>query len=641
MRRTNPFFITENISSGKKSSLHWVEESYNPGLFAKSSSQRSFLGLSLPQRKLRIFLICLLALVAALAVKSFYLQIIKGDHYFSLAESNRIRTSYSRAQRGIIYDREGKTLVKNVSGFSLLITPVNLPTSEESKKNVLAKVAAIAQISEAEISQKISDQRYYFQPIVVKTGIPYEQAMLLKVLSIDLPGVSLEVDAWRNYIFNFSSSHLLGYVGKISPEEYEAEEGRYLLSDNIGKTGLEKYYEEYLRGRHGEKRVEVDALGQEKKILSHSLPVAGSDVILALDADLQNKIYEVLEKRLGKSKAASVIVSDPRNGEVLALVDYPSYDNNLFALGISQDDYAALLNDERKPLFSRSVAGEYPSGSTIKLVFSSAALQEGVVNRQTAVSSVGGIWVGKWFFPDWRAGGHGITNVIKAISDSVNTFFYYIGGGYGDFQGLGIDRMVKYLDLFGLGNKTGIDLPNEKSGLVPTPEWKQQTKNEIWYIGDTYHLAIGQGDLLVTPLQVNSFTGAVANGGTLYRPRLAKEIVNPDSSHQAIGVEVIMDNFINPDNLKIVREGMRQTVTGGSARSLMSLPVAVAGKTGTAQWNSNKQNHAWFTGFAPYDNPSFCITVLVEEGGEGSSISVPIAGEIIRYWFGEQVVSNP
>ena len=635
MRRTNPFFITEIIDSGKRSSLGWVEDSYSPGLsdFSLAGVGQGFLGLPLANGKLRLFLAFIFLALALIAGRSLYLQSIKGEYYFSLAENNRIRINYSRAQRGIIYDRNGKPLVKNISGFSLLITPVGLPEDSQAQQAVLARVAGVAGIDQKEIEEKISDKRYFFQPIIIKTGIDYEQAMLLKVLSADLPGVTLEVDAWRSYIDGQSFSHLLGYVGKISPEEYEEKSAAYLLSDNIGKIGLEKYYEDYLRGHHGEKKVEVDALGQEKKILSYFSPLAGSDIVLAVDADLQNRIYEILEERLGQTKAASVIVSDPTNGEILALVDYPSYDNNLFSLGISQVDYQKLLDDERKPLFSRSIAGEYPSGSTIKLVLATAGLEEGVIDRQTSFNSVGGLWIGKWFFPDWRAGGHGSTNVVKAIADSVNTFFYYLGGGYGDFQGLGVERIVKYLDMFGLGNTTGIDLPNEKPGLVPTPEWKQALKDEIWYIGDTYHLAIGQGDLLVTPLQVNNYTVAIANGGKLYRPHLAREIIQADGVRQAVMPEVILDNFVQPENLQIVREGMRQTVTAGSARSLMALPVEVAGKTGTAQWNNNKENHAWFTGFAPYEQPTFVITILVEEGGEGSSIAVPIASEIIRYWF--------
>jgi len=247
---------------------------------------------------------------------------------------------------------------------------------------------------------------------------------------------------------------------------------------------------------------------------------------------------------------------------------------------------------------------------------------------------VGGIWVlDQWFFPDWKAGGHGIINVIKALAESVNTYFYYIGGGYLDFEGLGVEKINYYLSLFGLGRVTGIDLPGEKSGLVPTPAWKEETKNEVWYIGDTYHLAIGQGDLLVTPLQVNAYVVAIANGGKLYRPHLVKEIIHPDGQKELIMPEIVASDLISQQNIDIVREGMRQTIISGSAQSLYNLPVEVAGKTGTAQWNQNKANHAWFTAFAPYDNSEIAITVLVEEGGEGSTVAVPIARDVIYYYF--------
>ena len=288
-----------------------------------------------------------------------------------------------------------------------------------------------------------------------------------------------------------------------------------------------------------------------------------------------------------------------------------------------------------KPLFFRSISGEYPSGSTIKPVLASAALEEKIIDRHTSFNSVGGLWVGgRWFFPDWKAGGHGLTNVIKAIAWSVNTYFYYIGGGYGDFQGLGVERIGKYLKLFGLGETLGLDLPGESAGFVPTAEWKKKEKNEAWYIGDTYHLSIGQGDLLVTPLQVNSYTATIANGGRIYRPHLVKGIIAAAGQGEPLASQVIREKFISSQNLEIVRQGMRQTVVAGSAASLNGLSVPAAGKTGTAQWNSNKKNHAWFTGFAPFDQPDFCLTVLVEEGGEGSSLAVPIAREIMQYWFG-------
>ena len=634
-QQTSDFFIVNDIDLGRKSSLEWVEDSFVP-FSGTGSSRGQFLSLSLSEKKLKLFIILLFIGLFILLGRSFYLQVMKGNHYFTLAEENRIRTKYVKAQRGVFYDRNGEVLVRNISGFSLFITPVDLPRDEAGKENVLKNVSEIVDIEINTIKEKLIDRRYYFQPIAIETGIDYERAMALKVASADLPGVSLEIDTWRNYLGGDSFSHLLGYVGKINAEEYEDRRDEYLLSDNIGKIGMEKSYESLLRGEYGKRLVEVDAFGREKKIVSRTDFVPGRDLVLSLDANLQREIYEILSNHLRGGKVAVVVVSNPQDGEILALVDYPNYNNNLFATGISHDDYNKLIEDERKPLFMRSIAGEYPSGSTIKMVVASAALQEGIVNRNTSFSSTGGIWIlDQWFFPDWKAGGHGTTNVIKALAQSVNTYFYYIGGGYGDFEGLGIDLLNKYMRLFGLGEKLGIDLPGEKDGFVPSIEWKEEVKEEAWYIGDTYHLAIGQGDILVTPLQVNAYTSAIANGGTLYKPRLVREIIHGDGKKEVVMPEIIGSNFINNENINIVREGMRQTIvsSSGSARSLSTLPVSVAGKTGTAQWNRNKENHAWFTAFAPYNNPSFVITVLVEEGGGGSAVAAPIAKDILRYWF--------
>jgi len=287
-------------------------------------------------------------------------------------------------------------------------------------------------------------------------------------------------------------------------------------------------------------------------------------------------------------------------------------------------------------LFNRAISGEYPSGSTIKPVIAAAALEEGVITENTTVRSVGGITIGQWNFPDWRVGGHGIVDVRRAIAESVNTFFYYIGGGYQDFRGLGVDKIMKYGKLFGLDSQTGVDLAGEASGFLPTEEWKEKVKGEKWYIGDTYHLAIGQGDLLVTPLQVAAYTSAFANGGTLYRPHFVKRILSgSDQALKEVSIEPVRENFIDSHNIEIVRQGLRQSVTDGSSRRLQSVPVAVAGKTGTAQWSSKYPPHAWFTGFAPYDNPELVITILVEQGGEGSDTAVPIAEDYLKWYFGE------
>ncbi|MFA6422186.1 MAG: penicillin-binding protein 2 [Candidatus Buchananbacteria bacterium] len=633
------FFIAENINSGRRSSLNWVESSASTSWLNSEGLDTGFLSLSMSSKKIRFFFFIILAGILCLILRTAYLQIFRNDYYFGLAENNRIKTEYVKAHRGIIYDRNGKALVQNVFGFTLSMVPASLPKNDIDKKQVISEVSKITGVSLQEIEQKMtSTNPYYFQAVPIKTGIDYDKAMDIKIRASELPGVELDIDSWRKYLDGLSFAHILGYVGKINAEEYAKLTASYLLNDNIGKTGLEKQYENYLKGQHGQKKYEVDALGREKKIIYQVPFKAGDNLILSVDADLQDKIYQVLDGKLKGNFTASVIVSNPQSGEIMAMVDYPSYDNNLFARGITKNDYKALLENEQKPLFARSFLGEYPSGSTVKIVEAAGALQEGIITKNTTVNSSGGIRIGQWFFPDWKAGGHGSTNVVKAIAQSVNTFFYYIGGGYGDFKGMGVPLLDKYFLLFGLAEKTGIDLPSEAKGFVPTEAWKQETKKEQWYIGDTYHLSIGQGDLLVTPLQVNNYTSAIANGGKLYKPHLLHQINFYDGQFEIVKPEIIRQDFVHPGNINIIREGMRETIVSGSARSLSSLPVEVAGKTGTAQWNTTKPNHAWFTGFAPFNNPTFCITVLVEQGGEGSSIAVPIAHEIFDFWF---VNGNP
>ncbi|MBP6942572.1 MAG: penicillin-binding protein 2 [Candidatus Buchananbacteria bacterium] len=627
MKENRFFFVTETTLTGRRHGLSWVEDS-----FGGSNTGDDYLSLSLSSRKRRLLAAVIMGGLALLLGKAVYLQIIQGDHYLAQADNNRLRTTYVKPPRGIIYDSHGQSLVQNVSGFSLVMVPANLPKDETARRATIDQVAGLVAMSTAEIEAKLQEAHaYYYQPIVIKTGIEYDNAMLLKIKSSDLPGVSVEVDSWRSYVYGTSTAHALGYVGKLNAEEYKAGDGEYLLSDNIGKSGLEKQYEKELRGIYGQTQIEVDSYGRPKKVISESKAVSGSDVVLAIDSKLQEYIYTVLQNQLKEQYNAAVIVSNPQNGEILALVDYPSYNGNLFSRGISSEEYKKLLADPHKPLYARSVMGEYPSGSTIKPVVAAAALNEGIVTRDTTVLSTGGLHLGQWTFPDWKGGGHGVTNVTKAIADSVNTFFYYVGGGFGDFPGLGVEKLTDYYRRFALGKPTGIDLPSEQDGFIPSEAWKEEVKGEQWYIGDTYHLAIGQGDLTVTPLQINQTTATVANGGTIYRPHLVHEIKGP--AGRLIEPEVVSRVDVSAEALAIVRDGMRQTVVSGSARSLSSLPVEAAGKTGTAQWNTHEKNHAWFTGFAPFNNPTIAITVLVEAGGEGSSIATPIAREVLKFIF--------
>jgi len=315
------------------------------------------------------------------------------------------------------------------------------------------------------------------------------------------------------------------------------------------------------------------------------------------------------------------------------MISYPSYDNNIFIQG-NDSEYQELSQNIDKPFIFRALAGEYPPGSIIKPLLAIAGLSEGIITSKTNIFSSGGIRIGQWFFPDWKEGGHGNTNVVKALAESVNTFFYYLGGGFNDFKGLGQGKIRKYLSTFGLTRKTGIDLPGEKDGFIATPEWKREYKNEPWYIGDTYHLSIGQGDVLVTPLQVTNYTMLLANNGTLFVPHIVKAFRDPvDNTIKNKSLQIVSKDLFNLEDSILVKEGMRAAVTQGSARYLNDSVVEVAGKTGTAQVGGDKPPHAWFIGFAPYDNPKIVLTILIENGGEGSTIAVPAAKEIISFLF--------
>jgi len=445
----------------------------------------------------------------------------------------------------------------------------------------------------------------------------------------------------RQYLFPTYFSHILGYLGKLEPQDAK-ENPDYSLTEKIGKEGLESSYEKFLRGQPGQQLVEVDSQGKEQNVISQTPPQTGDSLILSIDADLQQSLQDSLSAELDrlKLKKAAAVAIDPRIGAVLAMVSLPTYDNNLFAQGISVQDYQNLENDPANPFLNRAIAGQYASGSTIKPLIGAAALQEKVITPSTTVNdSKGELDVPNQYnpqivyrYPDWKA--HGIVDIYSAIAQSCDVFFYTVGGGYGNIKGLGVDNLAKYFRLFGLGSKLGIDLPGEAEGLVPDAAWKMKVKNEPWYLGDTYHLSIGQGDLLVTPLQMAVATAAIANGGTLYSPRLVDKIVDSDKNIiETIQPDILRTNFISSENIDVIKKAMRQTVTDGSALMLNTLSVPVAAKTGTAQVAGQKNNNAWATVFAPYPNPEIVLSILIEEGGEGSSVSIPVAKEVLEKYF--------
>jgi penicillin-binding protein 2 len=651
----------------------WTEQSFLSDTGRKEMVSRTF-----NFAKLKYFYLTLLLAVFVIIGRSVWLQVVKNDYYSLLSEGNRLRAEVIEPKRGIIYANDLRPLVRNKANFVLYLRPIDLPKNELIRDELIRKMSLIldsentpngglsnsSSVSSAGGLALVSDSPSFYkikeslakvkmgslesyQPLFIADNIDYNKAMLIAIDLPSWPGVFLSSKIRREYLLPLATStptvltenslsHVLGYTGKINEQELKDLGKDYSLIDYIGKSGLEYSWEKELKGRAGSKNIEVDALGRQKKMINEVAALDGSNLLLSLDLDLQEKAEEVTKAYITKAglHRASVIIMNPNNGEILALVSLPAYDNNLFAKGISQEDYNKFLNDKDQPLFNRSISGEFPSGSTIKPIFAAGALQERVITETTSFLSTGGLSIGEWFFPDWKAGGHGVTDVRKAIAMSVNTFFYYIGGGYKDFKGLGLSGLVKYARLFGLGELTGIDLHGERKGFVPTQAWKEETKHEPWYVGDTYHFAIGQGDVIVTPLQVANYTAAIANGGTLYEPHLVSKILDTNNNEvRKIEPKIIRNNFIDTDSLRIVREGMRQTITAGSAQSLQIVPVPVAGKTGTAQWSTKKNPHAWFIGFAPYDKPQLVITVLVEEGVEGSTMAAPIARDILNWYF--------
>jgi len=616
----------------------FYEEDSNRETGKKYEGEDKFLGKHLTEKKINFIAVAVAFVLIILFSRVFWLQIAKGEYYEGLSEINRMREKTIVASRGLIYDKNMKPLVKNYPIFDAFVLPNELSFNQEKREEQIEQIAmAIGKDLKnvAEILDKYPRNFKYL--LAVKENIDYEEALLLKIKSEQMQGLFIEARNRREYVYSNEFSHILGYIGKIADKELNERKG-YLLTDYIGKTGLELFYEDILRGKYGKEMVEVDVAGREKKVIYYQEAENGNDLVLSVESSVQKKAREILNKHLEKlnKKRASLIMLNPQNGEIIALVSLPDFDVNLFSRGISLEDYKRLIEDENKPLFPRAIRGEYASGSTIKPVVAAGALEEGIINERTSFLSTGGLWVfERWFFPDWAAGGHGLTNIYRAIAWSVNTYFYIIGGGYQDFQGLGVEGLKKYYGLFGLGQKTGLDLGGESAGLVPDPEWKKRVKNEDWYIGDTYHMSIGQGYSLATPLQVANFTSIFANGGKLFQPHFVKEIISNTGEVQKIEPVIIRENFISQANINIIKKAMRQTVTLGSAQYLNNLKVEVSGKTGTAQWHSNKQPHAWFTGFAPYDDPEVVIAVLVEEGGEGSAVSVPIAYDVLKWYFEE------
>ena len=562
------------------------------------------------------------------------LQIAEGSFNRNLAEGNRIRIREIEAPRGLIYDSNGTILAKNKPSFNLEIYPLDLPKDSQERDNIFRKLSKSAQVPLDEIKDKVNQKGFTtYDPIILKENIDRETAMILEVKTVNLPGVVVAKKPMREYLPVAGLGPLLGYVGRMSQEEIK-KNPQYRMSANIGKSGLEAVYEEDLRGDPGVLEVEVDSQGRQQRQLSATNPLPGNNLILSINAELEEMMIYSLTSNIKAafSSGGAAVALNPKNGQIMAMASYPTFDNNIFMSSDIEEKYQELLEDPGKPMFNRAVSGTYPSGSIIKPFVAAAGLQEGVITENTTIDDPGEIKVGNWIYPDWK--NHGLVNVRKAIAESCNVFFYAVSGGWEKIRGLGIEKLRDYLQKFGFGEGTGVDLPSEAVGIVPDPEWKEEYKNEIWYLGDTYHLGIGQGDFLITPLQMARAIAVIANGGELLRPKLVAKISDEDGEiiHES-EKEVQSSNFVDGGFLQVVREGMRLGVTSGSSRRLNSLSEAAAAKTGTAQFGNEGKTHSWMVAFAPYHDPEIVVVALVEEGGEGHVSAGPVVYDILNEYF--------
>ncbi len=580
---------------------------------------------------------------AFIIIRLFLSQVVYGSDSEELAKGNKIRPRIMPAMRGIISDSEGSWLARNIPSFDLALYPSDLPKDKDERKKIFMGLSELTDISAEELEGKSEENGLLsLDMIVLKPNLSTEEALILEQKIAALSGVFINKRASREYRGLSGISHVLGYTGKASEEDL-AEFPDYHLSDWAGKIGIEAEYEKYLHGDNGVEYIEVDSTGNIVRVMADDKnrePVSGDSVNLYLDSGLQEASYQALTEALTESKEAGVedansgvvIAMDPDSGGILSLVSVPFYDNNLFANSISNEDYQKLIDDENKPMFNRAIGGIYPPGSIIKIVMAAAGLSEGNINLNTAFDTPPAIDVGEWHYPDWKD--HGYTDIKKAIAESNNIFFYSIGGGYENIKGIGIEAINKWWQNFGLGEETGIDLSGESAGLLPDSDWKETHFDEPWYLGDTYLASIGQGYLLVTPLQMLRATSAIANGGKLIKPQLVKKISDHDGNIiKEFGAVVQKDQVAEPWVIETIQQGMRKTVTEGSAKNLQDVPVSVAGKTGTAQFFGNQKTHAWFECYAPYENPEIAIIVLVGGGGGGHEIAAPVAKKILNYYY--------
>lgn len=576
-------------------------------------------------RRLRVLGILMVLVIAVLIGRAGYLQIYEGEYYAGLADGNRIRIIPAVAPRGTFYDRNGQLLVTNRPGFTVSLLPLTSPIKEE----VIERLSALVHVPVEDIKAKIAGHSG-FDPIRIKTDVTPDIVSIIEEQKELYPGVMIENTPIRDYVLKQEGAHTFGYVSEINDEELkEKKADGYKSGDIIGKFGLEKIYDKYVRGEDGGDQVEVDVSGKPVKRLGRKMPVPGDDLVLTIDKDLQTAAEKAVDDRLAAihASAAAAVVMNPQTGEVLAMVSRPAFDPNLFAHGISSKDWTKLNNNPFHPMDNKTISGEYPPGSTFKIVTGTAALTEGKVAPEEKIFDSGHHWI----IPKGNAEGEalGWINFQEALAHSDNVYFYEMGNR------LGIDLLEKYARMFGLGQRTGIDLPYEAKGLVANREYKKKNfEDGDWYLSETFDAAIGQGFNLVTPLQAAMVMGEIAADGKRYKPHLVSRIQTQDGDViKEFQPELLSELQVPANVIRLVQEGLHDVTKFGTAASTFrGFPVDIAGKTGTAE-NSQGRDHGWFVAYGPFDNPNIVVAVIVEQGGFGSQSAVPIGREILEAAF--------
>jgi penicillin-binding protein 2 len=574
-------------------------------------------------KRIRLGSYIVIGVFLILSLRLLQLQVLDTALYKQMSEDNRLKILKTPAPRGIIYDRNGTPLVKNIPSFSVSMI------YENGRHLDIDALSGFLGMKKEEIREKLHRKdNSPFVPIKLKQGLSFEEIARIEARKSDFPGLFVETDVGREYLFGKVGAHIIGYLGKITTSQTNnpvlGPQLKHFPPDAlIGQWGIEALFDERLRGTPGENIIEVDALGREIRIIQERQPIKGNDVTTSIDINIQKAV----EDSFG-SKAGALVAIKPDTGEILALESLPSFDPNIFSSGIQYEDWKHLIEDKKKPMLNRAIQSQYPPGSTFKIITAVAALEEGVIDLNTKINCSGGVNYGKWTFGCWKKGGHGPVDFHRAIVESCDVYFYELG------KRLGIDRIYKYATAFGLGRETGIMLApvTERKGLVPNTEWKKDKKNLSWYLGDTFISAIGQGYVTATPVQMASMTASFVNGGHIYRPSLVSGGGEPKGSVT-----------LKPETVTTIKEALSGVVNApnGTAQRAKSVIVEIGGKTGTAQVVGKKKgavaekfmDHAWFVAFAPVDNPEIALSVFVEHGGGGGAIAAPIAKKAIEAYF--------